>query len=245
MFKFPLNLAIYSIPFLTYLYGLIKFQHNSELLISNSINGLIFFLAVIIISTTIYNHHYEEIAKSILLEEANSKLTYLSNHDPLTELLNRRSFGIQVAEKMKEIPKAKESAALLLIDIDHYKQINDQFGHPIGDIVLKEISLILRNHIKTTDLATRWGGEEFLIFLSQTSINEAYSLADNIRLSIQNKEISVDKFNIQVTVSLGVSILKNNFPNSFDTSYKAADTALYKAKNQGRNQVVMAPEIES
>ncbi|WP_202127820.1 GGDEF domain-containing protein [Clostridium sp. C2-6-12] len=244
MFRFPINLAVYTAPFLTYLYGLIKFQHNVDLLISNSINGFIFFLAVIVISTTIYNHHYKEIAKNMLLEEANSKLTYFSNHDPLTELLNRRSFGIQVAEKMKEIKKNNESAALILIDIDHYKQINDQFGHPIGDIVLKEISLILRDHIKTTDLATRWGGEEFLIFLSQTSIKEAYSLAENIRLSIQNKTLLVDEFKIQVSASLGISLLKNNFEASFDTSYKAADTALYRAKKQGRNQVVIASDSE-
>lgn len=243
MFRFPLNLVVYSIPFLTYLYGLIRFQHNNELLISNSINGFIFFLAVILISTTIYNHHYEEIAKSILLEEANSKLNYLSNHDPLTELLNRRSFGTQVTEKLKKNTKTEGLAALILIDVDHYKHINDQFGHPIGDIVLKEISIILREHINANDLATRWGGEEFLIFLSQTSIKEACSLAENIRLSIQNKEILVDKFKIQVTASLGVSLLKDNFESSFDTSYKAADTALYKAKNQGRNQVVIATDI--
>lgn len=243
MFRFPLNLIVYLIPFLTYLYGLIKFQHNIELLISNSINGLIFFVAVIIISTTIYNYRYEEIAKSILLEETNLKLNYMSNHDPLTGLLNRRSFGTQVSEKMKSITTPQESAALILIDIDRYKYINDKFGHPIGDIVLKEVSLILTEYIKTTDLATRWGGEEFLIFLPQTSINKAYLLAENIRLAIQNKVILADGFKIQVTASFGVSLLKDNLSNSFDSSYKAADVALYKAKNQGRNQVVMTSDI--
>lgn len=242
MFRFPLNLIVYLIPFLTYLYGLIQFQHNIELLISNSINGLIFFVAVILISTTIYNYRYEEIAKSILLEETNLKLNYMSNHDPLTGLLNRRSFATQVTEKMKCFTKAKDSAALILIDIDHYKHINDKFGHPIGDIVLKEVSTVLTGYIKTTDLATRWGGEEFLIFLSQTSIDDAYSLAENIRLAIQNKIILVDEFKIQVTASFGVSVLKDNLPNSFNTSYKSADAALYKAKNQGRNQVVIASD---
>lgn len=239
MFKFPLNLIVYSFPFLTYSYGLIKFQSNIELLYSNIINGLIFFVAAIIISTIIYNYRYKEIAKSILLEETNLKLNYMSNHDPLTGLLNRRSFGAQVTEKMKCFTEAKDSAALILIDIDHYKHINDKFGHPIGDVVLKEVSTVLTSYIKTTDLATRWGGEEFLIFLSHTSIDEAYSLAENIRFAIQDKIIVVDEMKIKVTASFGVSVLKDNLPKSFDASYKSADAALYKAKNRGRNQVVI------
>ena len=240
MLRFPLNLAVYLIPFLTYLGGLVTFQHNAELLISNSINGLIFFLAVILISTAIYNYHWEEITKNIVLEEINLKLNYMSSHDPLTGLLNRRSFGIKVAEKMKIITETKELATLIWVDIDHFKHVNDKFGHPIGDIVLKEVSHILIEHIKTTDLVTRWGGEEFLIFLFQTSIDETYVLANKIRLAIQNKVILADEFQIQITASFGVSLLKDNFSDSFDTSYKAADAALYKAKNQGRNQVVMA-----
>lgn len=240
MLRFPLNLPVYLIPFLTYLGGLVTFQHNSELLISNSINGLIFFLAVILISTGIYNYHWEEITKNIVLEEINLKLNYMSSHDPLTGLLNRRSFGIKVAEKMKIITETKELATLIWVDIDHFKHVNDKFGHPIGDIVLKEVSHILMKHIKTTDLVTRWGGEEFLIFLFQTSIDETYVLANKIRLAIQNKVILADEFQIQITASFGVSLLKDNFSDSFDTSYKAADAALYKAKNQGRNQVVIA-----
>jgi len=240
MLRFPLNLAVYLIPFLTYIGGLVMFQHNAELLISNSINGLIFFLAVILISTAIYNYHCEEITKNIVLEEINLKLNYMSSHDPLTGLLNRRSFEIKVAEKMRIISETKELATLIWVDIDHFKHVNDKFGHPIGDIVLKEVSHILMEHIKTTDLVTRWGGEEFLIFLFQTSIDETYVLANKIRLAIQNKVILANEFQIQITASFGVSLLKDNFSNSFDTSYKAADAALYKAKNQGRNQVVIA-----
>jgi diguanylate cyclase (GGDEF)-like protein len=239
--RFPLNLVVYLIPFLIYLCGFVIFQHNADLLIPNSINGLIFFLIVIIISTVIYNYHCEAIAKNIILEETNVKLNYMSNHDSLTGLLNRRSFGIQVAEKMRIITETKKMAALILLDIDYFKEINDKFGHPIGDIVLKEVSYILLEYIKTNDLVTRWGGEEYLIFLFQTSIDEAYALANNIRLAIENKVIIADKFKVHITTSFGISILKDNFSNSFDISYKAADAALYQAKNQGRNKVIIAP----
>lgn len=242
MFRFPLNLAVYSIPLLAYLGGLTIFQHDTHLLITNIINGFIFFLAIILISTEIYNSNYEKITQNIILQEVNSKLNYMSSHDLLTELLNRRSFSNQVSDKMRIIYESKEIATLILIDIDHFKHVNDKFGHLVGDMVLKEVSNIIKKNIKTTDLATRWGGEEFLIFLFQTSINEAHSLAENIRLEIQNKVIEADKFQIQITASFGISLLENNFSNSFDSSFKAADIALYKAKNQGRNQIVIASE---
>lgn len=172
LLSFPLDLAVYLVPFLTYLGGLIVFQHNIDLLISNSINGFVFFLAAGLISTVIYNYHYEVIAKNIVLEETNFKLDYMSNHDPLTRLLNRRSFGIQVAEKVKII-------------------------------------------------------------------------AENIRLEVQNKVILTEKFEIQITASFGISLLKDNLSNSFDTSYKAADNALYQAKDQGRNKVIIASSVEN
>ena len=110
-------------------------------------------------------------------------------------------------EKMKIITETKELATLIWVDIDYFKHVNDKFGHPIGDIVLKEVSHILMKHIKTTDLVTRWGGEEFLIFLFQTSIDETYALANNIRLAIQNKIILADEFQIQITASFAVSLL--------------------------------------
>lgn len=240
MLRAPLNLAVYSIPFLAYLSGLVIFQNDINLLVTNIINGLIFFLAIIIISTGIYNSNYEKIAQNIILREINTKLNYISSHDSLTKLLNRRSFSNHVSEKMRIVGKTKKIATLILIDVDHFKHVNDKFGHSVGDMVLKEVSNIIIKHIKTTDLATRWGGEEFLIFLFESSINEAYVLAENIRQEIQNKVIVTDKFQIQITASFGISLLKDNFSKSFDISFKSADVALYKAKNQGRNRIVIA-----
>ncbi|MEL7648450.1 MAG: GGDEF domain-containing protein [Sedimentibacter sp.] len=237
---FPLNTVVYSIPFIIYLGGLIIFQQDAGLLISNAVNGLIFLVAVIIISTVIYDNHYERMVENMVLEETILKLNYLSNHDPLTELLNRRCFGEKVTEKMKIINETSNSSALILMDVDYFKQVNDNFGHPSGDIVLKEVGNILMKHIKTNDLATRWGGEEFLIFLSEVTIKEAYEAADTIRMTIQNNAIFTDKFQINITASFGVSLLQGNSSNAFDISYKAADAALYQAKNQGRNIVVVA-----
>lgn len=237
---FPANIIVYSIPFFVYLGGTLLFQQNTDLLISNSINGLIFFIAVIVISTVIYNNHYDNIVKNKVLKETIYKLNYLSNHDPLTGLLNRRCFGEKVAEKIKMNNESNKSAALILMDIDHFKHVNDNFGHPSGDIVLREIGNILMKHINDNALATRWGGEEFLISLFGISIEEACAVADTIRNDIQNHSVFTEKIPINITASFGVSLLKIDSVNAFEFSYKAADAALYQAKNQGRNRVEAA-----
>lgn len=238
LIRFPISLIVYSLPFSIFIIGLILFQNNTALLISNIINGSIFFIISIIISQIIYNSNFAQISKSIILEETNYKLDYLSTHDPLTGLSNRRNFEIEILKKLEIIYKNKEEAALVLADIDYFKNINDQFGHPVGDAVLQEVSMILLQNIRHADLAVRWGGEEFLLFFSNTSITEAYTVANKIRLAIEKKIITINDLSINVTASFGVSQLKNN---SFDDSYKLADKALYKAKAEGRNQVVLAP----
>lgn len=236
LIRFPMGLIIYSVPFCTFIAGLVIFQKDTALLVSNIINGSIFFAAVIIVSKVVYESHFIQMSRNILLEEVNRKLDYMSNHDPLTGLFNRRYFEIQAQEKM-EMMSYDEKAVLLIIDLDYFKNINDQFGHPIGDMVLKEISSILLENIKDTDLATRWGGEEFLILLFHTSIEEAYKLSDKIRAAIENKTIEIEKFKIHITASIGAAQLRGDFSESFEAAYESADQALYQAKKQGRNQV--------
>lgn len=240
MIKFPASLLVYSIPFSTFIGGLLVFQKDAALLNSNIINGLVYYIAVIFISKGVYDSQFNQLSKNVILKEVNNKLDYMSNHDPLTGLPNRRHFETQAKQKMDIMNQHGEEAALLLIDIDHFKNINDEFGHPVGDTVLKEVSDILRKNIKDTDLVTRWGGEEFIILLFQTSIQKACKTADKIRMAVQEKPIMADSFTVNITASFGVAQLKGSFLNSFEVSYKLADKALYQVKNQGRNQVVVA-----
>lgn len=238
MLKSPLDFLVYSVPFSTFTAALIIFQKDTAILNSNIINGVIFFAAVIIISKTIYNSQFAQMSENILLEEANQKLNYLSNHDPLTGLINRRYFEAEAKQKKDINNQLNHGTALILLDIDHFKSINDTFGHPIGDIVLQEVSKILLENINHADLATRWGGEEFLLLLYGTSVDEACALADKIRISMRKNTIIIDDLKINITASFGVSELKGDYLSSFDSSYKIADKALYQAKAQGRNQVV-------
>lgn len=240
MIKFPKSLIIYSIPFSTFVGGLLFFQKNNVILVDNIVNGVIFFIGAIVISKIIYDSQVTQISENIILEAYNRKLDYMSSHDPLTGLLNRRSFEAKAIEKTEILNSTDTESALVLIDIDHFKIINDTFGHPAGDVILKELSSILVKNIRDTDLVARWGGEEFAILILETSIDEAYELTKRLKNIIEKNVLTVDRFKISITVSFGISRLSGSFSKSFYKSYKAADMALYEAKSLGRNRIVIA-----
>lgn len=237
MIKFPKNLFTYAIPCLCHIVVFFYLGHEGNVLYANLINCIVFLLAIMMISTTIFHYQYEGIAKNIILDQTNNQLNYISSHDPLTGLLNRRCF-LETIEMTQE--GKLEQAAVILVDIDYFKTVNDKYGHPVGDMILKEVSSVLMEHIKDEDLAARWGGEEFLLFIHNTSAEEAYSLAEIIRKDIEDMMIKVNDLHIQTTASFGVAPI--NYENNliFSSAYKAADLALYSAKDQGRNCVVKA-----
>lgn len=148
---------------------------------------------------------------------------------------------------MGEIEKFQESeqepAAIIIIDIDFFKIVNDRSGHPGGDIVLKEVSSILIKFIKEEDLAVRWGGEEFLLFLYRTSTKEADTIAENIRKAIEELTIRINDLDIHITASFGIASIDYTSNFEFSGAYKAADMALYRAKEEGRNRVVSHSDI--
>lgn len=237
--RFPKNIYIYSIPFLSYIGVFFLLGYEGNVIISNLVNDLIFLFAVIVISTSVYNYQYGVIAENIALEKTNEQLNYISNHDSLTGLINRRCFMEQLESKRKV---KTGMAAIVLVDIDFFKNINDFYGHPVGDMVLKEVSSAFMNYMKEGDLAARWGGEEFLLFIDNTTVEEAYALTHNLRKDIEKLTIQEQEYKFQVTASFGIAALKNEDNNSFYAAYKAADLALYQAKNQGRNMVIKAEQ---
>ena len=162
-----------------------------------------------------------------------------SIHDPLTGLFNR---GYMNKSLKKELNRARQDGQPLTIimgDIDRFKQFNDRYGHEIGDIVLKQVSRIFKKIIQSSDIACRYGGEEFIIILPATLLEEGVQLAERLRQSVKHLEIEHLGQAIElVTISLGVA----SFPdsgNSVDRLCKAADTALYRAKTEGRDRVVV------
>ncbi len=160
--------------------------------------------------------------------------------DGLTGLLNRRTIEERLKEELARTKRHKTDLSIILLDIDFFKKVNDTYGHPAGDEVLKEIGKYLSENIREEDSLGRYGGEEFLVILPQTSQQGAYDLAERIRKGIKNTTIRVQDnnkkdHNIRITLSVGVTTYKPNQP--MDDLIKKADSALYSAKESGRDQV--------
>ncbi len=171
------------------------------------------------------------------LEGYNKKLEYLSRKDPLTGLSNRRDIFEKIETEIERTKRTKEPFSLIMGDIDDFKKINDTYGHKCGDLVLKRISDIMIRELRKYDTASRWGGEEFLILLPKTKLNEALSMARRLKSVISKDSITYDGKSIHYTITLGVIEHKDPSIN-IDEYIKRIDMALYKGKKGGKNQVV-------
>lgn len=174
------------------------------------------------------------------LKRSNELLLELSNTDHLTGLFNRR-FLMECLDKEVQRGRRKDGqVALLLLDIDHFKRVNDTHGHLQGDVVLQKVALHIQKELRSYDVAARYGGEEFVAVLPDTSLKEAFNVADRIRLSIQGMHFAGSLSNERVTVSLGVALFPARGIDDTDGLLRSADEALYQAKERGRNRVVVS-----
>lgn len=155
--------------------------------------------------------------------------------DPLTGLLNRRGFNDHVHAKMARLPKGA-SVSLIVCDLDHFKRINDTFGHPAGDVVLREFGGIVLSAIRKGDVAGRVGGEEFVVLLPDADYAGATELAERMRVKLMDHPFSSLPASYSVTGSFGVAVLRPG--ESIDELLERADRMLYAAKSEGRNRVV-------
>ncbi|PKU26384.1 sensor domain-containing diguanylate cyclase [Telmatospirillum siberiense] len=182
----------------------------------------------------------------MLILQKNSKLTLaeqiiraLANTDPLTGLKNRRHFFEVAAREFTRAERYDLPLAVMMIDADHFKSINDTFGHATGDVALCQMVKKVSEVLRETDVFGRLGGEEFAILLPQTTIGGATVLAERVRENIAAMTIDTDKGPLRLTVSIGVDARSNRTP-SFATMLHDADSAMYRAKEAGRNRVMPA-----
>ena len=177
--------------------------------------------------------------------ELGERLKQLASTDSLTGLVNKRSFEEHFEWTLKNLKRNSEPLSLAIIDIDHFKKINDQYGHQIGDSALVAVSSSIKKASREYDYAARWGGDEFIILLHGTDLGNALMIMNRI-----NDQISkITEFENKITASIGVSTLtisKSDTPRVvMDQLFKAADQALYVAKSSGRNQVVHSSNIST
>jgi diguanylate cyclase (GGDEF)-like protein len=167
-----------------------------------------------------------------LLEQEKSRLKKLSYTDQLTSLYNRYKIKELFDYEKKQIIRYKTELAIIIIDIDYFKTINDSYGHTVGDLILIELANLLQTIVRNSDVVSRWGGEEFVILAPKTNLEQARVLAEKIRHKIKSHHFSHD---IHMTVSFGVTSFQEN--DTLERIILRADEALYKAKESGRDRV--------
>lgn len=177
------------------------------------------------------NHH---------LRESNAKLAQITITDELTQLYNMRFFEKRLQEEFARATRYTKPLSLIMLDIDHFKEVNDRFDHLTGSYVLHKIGAVIKQSIRTIDIPARFGGDEFVVLLPETSLPGARSLARRIAASLVNTTFHGDTFCLHVSASFGISTLYGiaEPPQSATELIRVADRFLYRAKHQGRSQIV-------
>ncbi len=154
--------------------------------------------------------------------------------DALTGIGNRRAFDLELTRRLQEIRRRGAGCCVMLLDLDHFKAVNDRYGHDLGDEVLRRISGVLRNTLRETDLAARYGGEEFGVILPRTPVTEACKVAECLRQTVAHAEWGIEREVLRVTTSMG---LAEAHPDDDESSLlRMVDKSLYAAKRAGRNR---------
>jgi diguanylate cyclase (GGDEF)-like protein len=180
------------------------------------------------------------IATTMALDIDNARLRRLSVTDPLTEAYNREFLQQQLPQSIEQAERRGEPLAVAMIDVDHFKDVNDRLGHEVGDRVLAEVAHRLRAAIRSDDLLVRYGGEEFLVLLPGSDADKAAEVAERMRSKMEDDPIEIDGTLVEVRISLGVAQYRPAM-DSPGQLVKRADVALYAAKGRGRNRVEIAP----
>jgi two-component system, cell cycle response regulator len=183
--------------------------------------------------------HTELRERNQQLESMLHSVEALASTDALTGLYNRRRFADVLKREFAVTKRYRNTLSCLLLDLDHFKQINDRFGHDAGDQVLKEVARRITGSLREVDLAARYGGEEFVVLLPHTSKADARIVAERLLKNVSKQEFNFGKAVLTVTTSIGVAGNSDVLSENAEELVKAADIALYEAKNAGRNRVVM------
>lgn len=213
-----------------------------QFLISNQQQLLLLSLGILIICLGIIYYRVANLMRKI--KDAQRRLLEMATTDDLTGVANRRYFYERFEQEVARAKRYHHPLSCLILDLDNFKKVNDNYGHLAGDQVLREIAGIIRDNCRTSDLPARFGGEEFIVLLPETDLSGAASFAERLRQLIASREIPLKNgYKMVVTASLGVASLTPAELGALDSGEKLiqlADDALYQAKRGGKNRVVAA-----
>lgn len=235
---------INSFTYMIFYYALSLVQLDPGLLLSNRVNGLFaigvgFCLSCILWQTNIVNlkQKYFIACQQKELEDKNLQLEKLAFYDPLCGVFNRRYFENHLKQEMARISRYGNESCVAIIDIDDFKIINDRYGHPAGDYLLQKTVEIISSHIRKSDILARWGGDEFILLLPNTSLDAGKLVGEKIRNNVEANTFVIGNYEIRTTISFGISLITASSNNEFELSYINADKALYHAKQNGKNRI--------
>jgi len=172
------------------------------------------------------------------VKEVQNKMAEMSIRDDLTGAYNRRYFMEALEREVSKATRYGNELVLCMLDLDHFKEVNDTYGHPAGDMVLREIGKMLKECVRQSDLICRYGGEEFAVILPSTQLEKARIVCERFRGIVKQHQFQYSSYHINITVSIGVAPFNHSIPESLNDFIAKADEALYQAKAEGRNRVV-------
>lgn len=185
-----------------------------------------------IINNTLEKHRLKKEVKIAV-----KKMAEMSIRDELTGLYNRRYFIEALERELAGAKRHKRELVLCMMDLDHFKKVNDAYGHPVGDMVLKGVAKMLKQSVRQSDITCRYGGEEFAAILPDTNIKAARTLCERFSKMVETKQFDHNASHFRVTISMGVAYYSKELDPSLETFIRLADDALYRAKNEGRNRI--------
>jgi two-component system cell cycle response regulator len=184
------------------------------------------------------------VERARLLERAkqeNARLAALAQTDPLTQTLNRRALTTRLAEELERARRYGSTVTMLVVDLDHFKRVNDGHGHLAGDEVLREMARLLHEAVRAVDVVARYGGEEFVVVLPETTLEGGCAFADRLRERIEGQAFGTGgRTRVRLTASVGVAAFPSPGVDTVESLFARADAALYRAKADGRNRVRVA-----
>jgi len=175
------------------------------------------------------------------LEKVNAELGVLSQTDGLTKLFNRSHWESCLAAEFKRWSRSQSGSSLVILDIDHFKNVNDTYGHTVGDEVIRHLSQLIKEHARETDTSGRYGGEEFVILLADTPLENAEIFAERLRKKVAGSIVTHNGIDLSYTISLGIAEVDSSI-KTYEKWIENADTALYRSKEGGRNKVSVHPK---
>jgi diguanylate cyclase len=221
-------------------------QDDPSVVVSNQVNGVTAAALGLGVTVLQWRSEVRDVEKSqhiasqqAELEARNVELDRLASHDPLTGLVNRRQFEVLAEHELGAARREGWPLSLIQLDVDDFKQVNDRFGHPAGDALLRELAVLLEGRLRGSDVLARWGGEEFLVLLPRTDLPGAAAIAEDLRRAVADTTF-VGPEEVAVTVSVGVAPIDAGRAAAIEAAYRDADRALYAAKAAGRDRVVLS-----